>query len=993
VKVVNTQPVQLVYSILEHPKLGYVIEPHVVQVNSLGHLTLSHQKLFSSNFEYYGKYIDETDKKIVLLLEELDQERIVKKYHKGDSIRPAEFFRKYWNEDLQKKFIRPFMEAKLAEAIAQMAGKPIYIMGKDDNPAAEKVKIAPERASVLFHFRRDKGHGTHYFPTIKCGEEKVEFKGNNGILLVNQPAWLLNQGVLYSFEKNVDGNKLKPFLRKKFIRIPPETESTYFEKFVVPLIEKFDVYAKGFEIDTSPIKAEPVIGIDSHWGDRIRLNLSFSYGTHLFTYHSTKKVSVFLEPKPDDEYVFHRINRSKSWEESKRNALEGLGLTQLQGSSFILESANQHYNAMDWLHDHQEELEAEGFTIRQDKENTYFIGRRNIELVAEEKGDWFDVKARVVFGEFEIPFIQLRKYIMAEQREFRLPNGEIAIIPAEWFTQFGELMELGNKEQEGLKLHRHHFKLLEDLQDARATADIQQRAAGSDEWKREVPSRVTETFKGILRPYQLDGFKWFYFLKNNRFGGCLADDMGLGKTIQTLALLAQEHEAELEVKNDVIPEQQAELAQLDLFGSAMAQVPTLATVNKMPVSMVVVPTSLIYNWSKEARNFVPNLNLYLHSGGSRLKDSAAIAGHDLIITTYGVLRLDIEILKDIQFHYVILDESQAIKNPASLTAKTVKMLEAKNRLVLTGTPIENTVTDLWSQMNFVNPGLLGTYSYFQKRFVFPIEKEGNEERRIRLHEIIAPFVLRRTKKQVAADLPDKYEQVHYCEMTEEQQKVYDETKSAFRNRILQTVNDQGMGRSKMQILKGLILLRQMANHPRLSDPDFLGESGKFLEMTRMLRTAMEEGHKILLFSQFVKHLQLFKEYMDNRKLSYCYLDGSTPVKERMNLVDEFNTTDSIKVFLISLKAGGTGLNLTSADYVFLADPWWNPAVEQQAIDRAHRIGQTQKVFSYKFITKDSVEEKILSLQTKKLALAGDIIEQDDQILKNLELVDLEELLE
>ncbi len=974
--------------------LGHVIEPHVVQVNSLGHLTLAHQKLFSSNFEYYGKFLDETDKSIVLLLEELDQERIVKKYHTKGSIRPAEFFKKHWNEDLQKKFIRPFIESKLAEAIPLMRGKPIYCMGKDDNPASEKVTIASQLASVLFHFRRVKGEGTNYFPTIKCGDEKVHFKGNHGILLVNQPAWLLNQGVLYSFEKKVDGNKLKPFLRKKFIRIPPETESTYFEKFVVPLVEKFDVYAEGFHIDTTPITATPVISIDSSWGDRVRLNLSFRYDQHLFPYHAVKRVSVFLEALEDDEYVFHRINRNKKWEESKRNVLEALGLSQLQGSSFVLESANQHYNAMDWLHDNQEGLEEEGFELKQDEENTYFIGRRKIELVAEENGDWFDVKAKVIFGEFEIPFIQLRKYIMAEQREFRLPNGEIAIIPAEWFTQFGELMELGNKEAHGIKLHRHHYKLLEDLQDSRTETDIRQRAEGKDSWELHVPGSVSENFNGILRPYQLDGFKWFYFLKNNRFGGCLADDMGLGKTIQTLALLAQEHQ-QLEVEEEseeVIVG--ASSSQMELFASAQVQESkTRSSAAQRPVSLVVVPTSLIYNWSKEAAQFVPDLQVYLHSGTNRLKSIEEIRNYDLVITTYGVLRLDIEFLKDLQFHYVILDESQAIKNPASLTAKTVKMLAARNRLVLTGTPIENTVVDLWSQMNFINPGLLGSYSYFQKRFVIPIEKEGNAERRNRLHEIIAPFILRRTKQQVADDLPDKYEQIHYCEMTEEQQKVYDETKSAFRNRILETVSSQGMGKSKMQILKGLILLRQMANHPRLSDPDFLGDSGKFLEMTRMLNTAMGEGHKILLFSQFVKHLQLFRTYLEERNIQFCYLDGTTPVKERLHLVEEFNSNPGIKIFLISLKAGGTGLNLTSADYVFLADPWWNPAVERQAIDRAHRIGQTQKVFSYKFITKDSVEEKIVSLQTKKLQLAGDVIERDEQILKNLELVDLEELLE
>lgn len=991
-KVVNTQPFQLIYSVLEHQHLGYVLEPHVVQINSLGHLTLSHQKLFSANFEYYAAGIDETDRKAVLILEEIEQERIVKKYYTKSSIRPAEFFKKHFNEELYKKFIRPFIEKKLAEAIPLLQNKPIYVMGKDGNPASQNVRIADQKASVLFHFRRDPALGTNYFPTIKCGEERVEFKGNNGVLLVNQPAWLLNEGVLYSFEKNVDGNKLKPFLHKKYIHIPTSTEATYFQKFVVPLVEKFDVYAKGFSIQTEVMVSEPVLTIDNSYGDRIRLNLYFKYDKQLFPYHTAKKVSVFLEKKGSD-YIFHRLRRNKEWEESKRTILEELGLHLFQGSSFVLENPGPHYNAMDWLNANKEALDQHGFRIQQDQEKKYFIGERTIEVVADEAGDWFDVRAVVMFGEYQIPFSKLRRYILDRQREFTLPNGEIAIIPDAWFTQFLELMEL-SKEENGLKLHRHHWRLIEEFQ-PQAEAGMAN-FKSLDEWKKQVPARVTQEFNGELRPYQLDGFHWFYFLKNNRFGGCLADDMGLGKTIQTLALLANERivEGKAPANKEVVQAVGSSSVQQQLSFFEESQKSSLAKEEELeyPLNLVVVPTSLVYNWYNEAQKFVPHMNLYVHTGSGRAKDTSVFKGKDIIITTYGVLRLDIDLFKEVKFHFIILDESQSIKNPASLTSKTVKLLRSSYRLALTGTPIENTVTDLWSQMNFVNPGLLGSYAYFQKRFVIPIEKEGNEKRRERLHELISPFVLRRTKKEVAKDLPDKYEQIYYCEMTEEQQKVYDETKSVFRNKILQTVSEIGMNKSKLQILKGLILLRQIANHPRLADPDFLGESGKFIEMTSMLETAMEEGHKILFFSQFVKHLTLVREYLDAKGIEYCYLDGSTTMKERQKRVEYFNSNPEVKIFLISLKAGGTGLNLTSADYVFVADPWWNPAVEQQAIDRAHRIGQTQKVFSYKFITKNSVEEKIVSLQKKKKVLADEIIDTDDYVLKNIDLVDLEELL-
>lgn len=988
-------PFVLVYSIVEHIHFGFLIEPHVVQINSLGHLTLSHQKLFSANFPYYEKGLDETDRKLVRLLENLDQEKIVKRFHSKGTIRPAEYFKKFFNEDNQTKLIRPFIEKTLNEAIPMMADKPVFLMGKDGNPASTGVKLAPEPASVLFHFRRDE-LGTNYFPTLKCENKTVEFKGHMGIILVNQPTWLLNDGVLYTFEKNIDGNKLRPFLTKKHIHIPKATENTYFQKFVVPLVEKFDVYAKGFEIRSETLLASPVLTIDNAWGDGIRLNLGFRYDAHMFPYHSGKKVSVFLE-RDGDNYIFHRIRRNKAWEEKQKEFLEEKGLHLFQGSGF---KTQDDLHGLDWLNQHQAILSEQGYIIHQDEEKKYFIGNRSVELKATEDGDWFDVQAKVLFGEFEVPFSRLRRFILEGKREFPLPNGEIAIIPDEWFAQFNELIELSHDPQ-GLRLHRHHYQLLENLQLSKVSQDLHARLAAIEDWKMQVPAEPTERFDGELRPYQLDGFHWFYFLKNNNFGGCLADDMGLGKTIQALALLANEVELNTAVESTEVYVPELEVVsdgahqQISMFDQTLVKGERAVVRSRKirAVNLVVAPTSLVYNWLKEAAKFVPHLRVYVHTGTQRSKSPEIFWNHDLVISTYGVLRLDIDWIEKFPFHYVILDESQAIKNPAALTSKTVKQLRAKHRLVLTGTPIENTVSDLWSQMNFINPGLLGTYSYFQKRFALPIEKEGNEKAKERLHKLISPFVLRRTKKQVAGDLPDKYELVHYCEMTEEQEKLYDETKSIFRNQILQVVSQQGIKRSKLQILKGLILLRQISNHPRLSNPDFLGESGKFIEITRMLETAMQEGHKILLFSQFVKHLALFREHFKARGIRYAYLDGATSSKDRLKEVDRFNEDESLGIFLISLKAGGTGLNLTSADYVFLADPWWNPAVERQAIDRAHRIGQTQKVFSYKFITKNSVEEKILSLQKRKMELAENLIDTDDYVLRNIDLVELEELLE
>jgi SNF2 family DNA or RNA helicase len=422
--------------------------------------------------------------------------------------------------------------------------------------------------------------------------------------------------------------------------------------------------------------------------------------------------------------------------------------------------------------------------------------------------------------------------------------------------------------------------------------------------------------------------------------------MGLGKTVQTLALLQSEKEA----------------------GVAA---PTL----------LVMPTSLLYNWDLEARRFTPDLKIFMYTGTYRDKNTEQFTDYDLILTSYGIVRLDVDLLKRFRFNYIILDESQAIKNPSSAITKAVMKLNSAHRLILTGTPLENSTLDLWSQMTFINPGLLGGQSFFRREYLVPIEKKNDEDKIQRLYHHTKPFILRRHKSQVATDLPEKVESIQYCEMSEDQEKEYEEAKSYFRNLILERFEQDGMSRSQMVVLQGLTKLRQLANHPRMVEPDYESDSGKFKDVIHKLETAIGENHKILIFSQFVKHLDLFRQYLDHKKIRYAYLDGST--KDRQKEVESFQNDPTLKLFLISLKAGGVGLNLTAADYVFILDPWWNPAIEAQAIDRAHRIGQHRTVFTYKFITKNTVEEKILALQQSKRQLANNLISNEEGFLKSL----------
>jgi SNF2 family DNA or RNA helicase len=403
-----------------------------------------------------------------------------------------------------------------------------------------------------------------------------------------------------------------------------------------------------------------------------------------------------------------------------------------------------------------------------------------------------------------------------------------------------------------------------------------------------------------------------------------------------------------------------------------------------------MPTSLIYNWYSEIKKFAPRLKVAKYHGSKRGSLNSLYKKVDIILTSYGILRNDLLKISDLEFHYVILDESQIIKNPESKTYKAVLEINSQHRLVLTGTPIENSLIDLWAQINFLNEGLLGNFSYFRNEYVLPIELKRDEEKKEKLKQLIRPFILRRTKQQVAKDLPEITEQFIYCDMSEQQMKYYDEEKSKARNYIFENIDQVGIEKSSFMILQALTKLRQIANHPKLVDEDYKHDSGKVKEVVRNMIQVADEGHKVLVFSSFVKNLELYREVLEKKGFEYCILTGET--QDRQKIVEIFQNKDSVRFFLISLKAGGVGLNLTAADYVFMLDPWWNPAVEAQAINRAHRIGQQNKVFVYRYISTHTIEEKIQRLQAKKSKLAEELI-NDNNPFKSFTPEKLKELFE
>lgn len=477
-----------------------------------------------------------------------------------------------------------------------------------------------------------------------------------------------------------------------------------------------------------------------------------------------------------------------------------------------------------------------------------------------------------------------------------------------------------------------------------------------------VPEPLPADLEGILRPYQKEGVYWMRFLEAHRFGGILADEMGLGKTLQTLTWLSLDR----------------------IHDSARAK-----------PALIVCPTSLVENWQDEAEKFTPHLKVQPMSGPDRHALWEALPRHDLVITSYALLRRDAEAYKALDLAAIILDEAQHIKNRSTQNALAAKSIAAEHRLVLTGTPMENGVADLWSIMDFLMPRYLGGYKEFRERYEQPIESGGTDVEYVqkKLRRKIHPFLMRRLKKDVAKDLPPKIEKLATCSLSPDQTVVYRELAGQARRTLNDLVDQKGFNQSRMEVLKILMQLRQACCHLdllKMEDVAFQQPSAKMALFFEMLDEAVDGGHRILVFSQFTSMLAILRRELEERRLEYRYLDGST--KNRLSIVRDFNTNRNIPVFLISLKAGGTGLNLTGADMVIHFDPWWNPAVEDQATDRAYRIGQNKTVYSVKMITKGTVEEKVLEMQKKKKALYDATLSSDEEAAGRLTWEDVQDLL-
>ncbi len=792
--------------------------------------------------------------------------------------------------------------------------------------------------------------------TVKMQGEAVPFTENE----CNSSLVFLSDRVLYLWQKPEDVLQAEKFLKEGNIKLSKDNWAEKMQKVILPLTREYQV-----EFDKSLVKeiksGEPEVKLQlQEKGDYLVFQPIFSYKG--FETKASDKESIII---PDGDKILV-IERNKEAEENFIKKLENLHSLFVRPddnkNNLVLKGLDVLRNNWFFLFvDAMQEMKIQVFGFEALRNFRFNTARPNTHIHVSSGLDWFDAKVEIEFGKQRVGIDDIKNALVNKQSFVQLGDGTLGILPDEWLKRYSLLFKVGDGRSNQLRLSKYHMSVIDELYENRdeteLSFELDEKYERLKEFKKIPEIPAPQHLQTILRPYQTSGFQWLNYLNDVGWGGILADDMGLGKTVQALSMLHHYKE---------------------INGSLKA--------------IVVCPTTLIYNWKNEVDKFTPSLGWHIHHGSTRSRNTEELQKHNIIITTYGTLRSDIQLLLKINFDYVILDESQAIKNPASKVTRASCLLNAKNRLCMSGTPLQNNTFDIFAQMNFLNPGLLGNMEFFRNEFATPIDKFGEQEQKEHLRKLLFPFILRRTKEQVAKDLPDKTETILFCEMEKEQRKIYEAYRNSYREKILGTIDDQGIGKSQLTILQGLMKLRQICDSPAILNEEekYPNHSIKLEELAREIEENIGD-HKALIFSQFLGMLGLIKKKLIKDNIPFEYFDGSTSAPDREKAIQNFQNNEECRVFLISLKAGGVGLNLTAADYVYIVDPWWNPAVEQQAIDRTHRIGQTKNIFAYRMICIDTIEDKILQLQERKRKLASELIADDASFVKALSKSDVEYL--
>ena len=897
--------------------------------------------------------LDSTTKKALTICEDLKPEKIFKKFSvKSKSAKTIDDLL----QDTKLEFgIRQFIKTNLNQfyTLIEQDHFPLSInLGKEKDFRISRLSTNNSTLETQLHFDKHE-NGITYTLRLKDNENVFHPKDTKIEILLDEPGWLVVDRKLFHLQ-HINSKKITPFLTKESIEIPSKMVPDYFEKFIQDIAKKVNITGSGFEIEIRnkivSCKAEL---LHDFFKNNYFLNLKFDYNGYFFDYNSIKRTSSDIDLTDLENIKLIQYKRSEAESLFTTKLLE-LGFSKTENGLFGLSSNNEKqdpYSTLQWIIENKEILESLGFSIEDLKIDRKKINTQKVFLQFSNtiKSDWFDIKMIVRLEDFEFNFSEIIVNIKNRNRLFLLPNGNYFLIPMEWMTLYGPMAKLAKIQNGNLCLPKSNFVVLKDIPELKSIINSQP----------NIEYQPSTLVKATLRPYQIEGTKWLLEHYNNGLGACLADDMGLGKTLQTLTTLVAVQE-QLEF-------QKAEGVQFDLFG------------NEIPVpkeylkALIVLPSSLVFNWYNEARKFTPHFRRIQYIGNDRKLIAKKLEKYDLIFTSYAVVSRDISILEKYNFRYLILDESQYIKNKNSKIFKAVNQIKASHKISLSGTPIENSLDDLWSQMQFINPNILGSYAFFAENYKLPIEKKQDENALLELKKLIHPFILRRTKEQVLKDLPELSEQVFYCEMEPEQEKLYEEEKSKARNSLLKT---DGSGVDKINIINTLMRLRQLSNHPKMIDTKSEMDSGKYIAATRYLETLVQSNQKTIVFSSFVSNLNFYKTWCKENKIDFCELTGDTALKEREFQVSRFQNQEKPLLFFISLKAGGVGLNITKASYVVFLDPWWNPFAEKQGIGRAHRMGQLNKVNVIRFITKNTVEEKIIRLQENKKLLADSLLDEN-----------------
>lgn len=939
---------QLVIVLSEHPVLGMLLIPYIAERTAKEELCLMEQAFHLSPKAV--AQLSETEQKAIEIASHYTEKYLMTVYSKDKTI--PKFLRKLSEDPAKLKNIRLFIEKKLIEMIELIRTHGLLLYQKQTGSkllySHHAYHVHSKDTEVHFSFEVNEQSFSYQLQCYNEGKIIPFMELKPVIVLTANPAILLLGMEVYIF-RHIEATRLLPFTKKTKIRVDASLTEKYIDNILIPIASYHTISTKGLDIRKEERPCDCLLYVEETIYSTPLLRLNFRYGSELFTPQPTGEIKKFFSREViEGKSIIYYFQRNTDVEEEAIQILQNTGLERINDSHFKLSEKAPEKSITEWITVHRAMLQS-SFILTSDLQDTpYCLEEIHIEQSYDDGPDWFELHIMVIIGNLRIPFSRFRKHILEEKHEYTLPDGRIILLPEEWFSKYANLMEIGMTRGKNIYVKRPFMGIVKSIMENNNPKEF---IPSQFQQKHPIPIGI----KAQLRPYQQKGYAWMMNLYEQGFGGCLADDMGLGKTLQTLTLLQKiysrnQDDSDTEREETEFPKNKSgismeyernpilksepvridEMGQFELFGDLTME----NTLNKCEVSqrttettrkpstLIVVPTSLLHNWKREAARFT-TLSMAEFNNSSHYRD-----GHPelffnrfhLIFISYGTMRNKLDVLRQYCFEYIVLDESQNIKNSDSLTFRSAIQLCSRHRLVLTGTPIENSLKDLWAQFHFLQPDLLGNESAFTKQFINPI-KQGDSRMKLRLRQLITPFILRRSKSEVAPELPPLTEEIIYCDMPESQDEIYLQEKNSLRNTLLQ-LSPNKKQHQQFTVLNGISRLRQLACHPRMIFSDYEGSSGKLEQIIDTYRTLRSEGHKVLIFSSFVKHLELIAAEFHKYGWQYALLTGAST--NRPEEIARFSQTEEIQAFLISLKAGGVGLNLTQADYVFIVDPWWNP---------------------------------------------------------------------